>query len=170
MSKFEITFCDITKLKVDAIVNAANETLLGGGGVDGAIHKAAGPRLLIECKTLHGCETGKAKITNGYDLPAKYVIHAVGPVYDREKAKKCDSLLVSCYVSCLEIAKEHNIHSIAFPNISTGVYLFPKDKAVKIVKKTVENWLKQNPNYDLDITFCCFDYENYLLYKQEFAL
>lgn len=150
---------DITKLDVDAIVNAANSSLLGGGGVDGAIHRAAGKELLAECRLLGGCKTGEAKITKGYNLKAKYVIHTVGPVYhDRED----DSVLLeSCYKSSMALALENDIHSIAFPAISTGVYGYPKDKACKIAVKTIKEYDK----YDIDVYFVCFDSETYGLYN-----
>ena len=150
---FEI--CDITKLDTDAIVNAANKTLLGGGGVDGAIHQAAGSKLLEECRTLHGCETGEAKITKGYDLKAKYVIHTVGPVYSG-KASDAE-LLAACYRNSLELAKKHDIHSIAFPAISTGVYGYPKEEAAKVALDTISKWLSANPGYEIKIIMSCFD-------------
>ena len=150
---------DITKLDVDAIVNAANSSLLGGGGVDGAIHRAAGKELLAECRLLAGCQTGDSKSTKGYNLKAKYVIHTVGPVYhDRED----DSVLLeSCYKSSMALALENDIHSIAFPAISTGVYGYPKDKACKIAVKTIKEYDK----YDIDVYFVCFDSETYGLYN-----
>lgn len=155
---------DITKLKVDAIVNAANKTLLGGGGVDGAIHRAAGKQLLEECRTLHGCETGEAKITKGYLLPAKYVIHTVGPVYH---GKETDAkLLASCYRNSMNVAKENNVHSIAFPAISTGVYGYPFEDATHIAVETVKKWLEDNSDYSMDVVFSCFGDKAYQIYKK----
>ncbi len=145
---------DITKLKVDAIVNAANRSLLGGGGVDGAIHRAAGPSLLEECRGLNGCNTGEAKITGGWNLPAKYVIHTVGPIYGgREKDAV---LLASCYKNSLDLAREHDIHTIAFPAISTGVYGYPNEAAAKIALTTVSEWLSANPDYDMEVIMSCY--------------
>lgn len=142
MTEIEILKGDITKLKVDAIVNAANRTLLGGGGVDGAIHRAAGKKLLKECRTLNGCETGQSKITKGYNLPAKYVIHTVGPVwYGGDKSESV--LLKSCYITVLTLAKENNIKTIAFPVISCGVYHFPIDKACKIAYDTITEFINK---------------------------
>lgn len=143
MQKIEILFGDITKLSVDAIVNAANKTLLGGGGVDGAIHRAAGKGLLEECKTLNGCEVGHSKITKGYNLPAKFVIHTVGPIYSNGN-KNENELLKSCYLTALNLAIQNNIKTIAFPAISCGIYRFPIDKAAKIAVETVNEFLTQN--------------------------
>lgn len=154
---------DITKMEVNAIVNAANTSLLGGGGVDGAIHKAAGHELLEECKKLGGCKTGDAKITLGYRLPAKYVIHAVGPIW-RGGTNNEDELLASCYLKSLEIAKNYKIKSIAFPNISTGVYRFPKERAGKIVYTTIKKFLEDNTFLD-KLYFVAFDDENYNIYE-----
>jgi O-acetyl-ADP-ribose deacetylase (regulator of RNase III) len=157
---------DITKCEVDAIVNAANSSLLGGGGVDGAIHRAAGPELLAECRTLNGCKTGDAKITNGYRLPARYVIHAVGPVWQGGKNNEPE-LLASCYYRVLEIATQRDLISIAIPNISTGIYGFPKDKASTIAIETVRLFIEQRETSLEVIQFVCFDEENYRIYWQK---
>lgn len=143
---------DITKLQTDAIVNAANNTILGGGGVDGAIHRAAGPQLLAECRTLNGCETGQAKITKGYNLPAKYVIHTVGPVwYGGEQDEP--QLLADAYRNSLKLAEEHNLKSVAFPAISTGVYGYPKEEAAHIAIDTIREFLKE---YDMEVVLTAF--------------
>lgn len=162
-SNIEILWNDITKLSVDVIVNAANTSLLGGGGVDGAIHRIAGPKLLEECKTLNGCKTGDAKITQGYNLPAKYVIHTVGPVWKDGKSGE-DELLESAYRSSLNLAKEKQLEKIAFPNISTGVYKFPKERAAEIAVKTVRDFLENN-DFPKKVFFVCFDETNLFIYK-----
>lgn len=153
---------DITKFDGDAIVNAANRSLLGGGGVDGAIHIAAGSLLLEECKTLNGCKTGEAKITKGYDLEAKYVIHTVGPIYNGKDTDKI--FLESCYKNSLNLARENDIHTIAFPAISTGVYGYPKEEAVPIALDMVIKWLEENKDYNMEVTFMCFNDEIYRLF------
>ena len=154
---------DITTMEVDAIVNAANQSLLGGGGVDGAIHRAAGPELLEACRLLNGCETGQAKITPGFLLPASYVIHTVGPVWRGGRQKETE-LLEACYTNSLDLALEHGLKSIAFPNISTGVYHFPKDLAAEIAIRTVSQFLDENKG-DLRVVFVVFDQENLALYR-----
>ena len=156
---------DITKFEVDAIVNATNGALLGGGGVDGAIHRAAGSDLLAECRTLHGCEAGEAKITKGYCLPAKYVIHTVGPVWSGGNRGERD-LLGNCYRNSMRIAREHHLKSIAFPAISTGVYGYPKKEAAKVAVHTILNELKDMDS-DFEVYLAAFDQETASLYKQE---
>jgi len=151
-------------MEVDAIVNAANNTLLGGGGVDGAIHRAAGPELLEECRKLNGCETGKAKITKGYRLPAKYVIHTVGPVWHGGKAGE-DELLASCYRNSLQLAVENNIKTIAFPSISTGAYRFPVERAAKIAMGEILQFLKANDSIE-KVFMVCFDKNTMEAYSQ----
>ncbi|MDW7732093.1 MAG: O-acetyl-ADP-ribose deacetylase [Methanolobus sp.] len=155
---------DIVEQEVDAIVNAANNSLLGGGGVDGAIHLAAGPQLLEECRTLGGCPTGEARITRGYWLPAKWVIHTVGPVWQGGNAKE-DMLLANSYRNCLELAVEHGIRSIAFPGISTGAYAFPAEKASVIAVSTIKEFL-QNDDLLADIRLVCFNASAYSYYSR----
>lgn len=154
---------DITTLPVDAIVNAANQSLLGGAGVDGAIHRAAGPGLLDECRTLRGCRTGEAKITSGHALPARWVIHAVGPVWEGGDSGE-DALLASCYTRAVEIAQDHGAHSIAFPSISTGVYGYPKERAARIAIRAVAQALASAPDVN-DVTFCVYSEEDLAIYR-----
>ncbi len=161
--RIEIYKGDITRLKVDAIVNAANTSLLGGGGVDGAIHRAAGPKLLEECRSLNGCRTGEAKITRGYNLPAKYVIHTVGPVWYGGN-KNEDELLANCYRNSLRLAAENKIKTIAFPAISTGVYNFPNGRAAKIAVQEIKNFLDKDNSIE-KIIFVCFDEGTYQIYN-----
>ena len=172
MNKIKIQRGDITKIKVDAIVNAANSSLLGGGGVDGAIHRAGGPEILEACKKIRakqgGCHTGEAVITTAGKLPANFVIHTVGPVWTgHDKAEK-DKLLMNCYKNSLALAVEHNLTSIAFPNISTGIYHFPKERAATIAMKTVQDFLKENDQMK-EVIFVCFDEENHQIYARIFA-
>jgi O-acetyl-ADP-ribose deacetylase len=154
-ARLDIVVADITALEVDAIVNAANRALLGGGGVDGAIHRAAGPELLAECRALGGCETGDAKITRGHRLPARHVIHAVGPVWQGGGSDE-DALLASCYRTALHLMRAHGLASIAFPSISTGVYGFPADRAARIAVGTVVSDLAARPHGIAQVMFCCF--------------
>ncbi len=155
---------DITQLAVDVIVNAANESLLGGGGVDGAIHRAAGPGLLSECRALNGCSTGQAKMTQGYKLPAKFIIHTVGPVWQGGDLDEAN-LLASCYLESLKLASQYSLKSIAFPAISTGVYGYPIEQAVDIAVTSVESYLDQHPSILETIIFCCFSERDLKLYQ-----
>lgn len=163
-SKLTVVKGDITKLNVDAIVNAANHSLLGGGGVDGAIHRAAGRELYEECKTLGGCNTGDAKITKGYKLPAKYVIHTVGPIYGREGGNEAD-LLANCYKNSLTLAVAHNVRTIAFPSISTGAYGYPIETASKIAVTTVKNFLDEKKGYVEKVYFVTFSDTDFKIYQ-----
>jgi O-acetyl-ADP-ribose deacetylase (regulator of RNase III) len=167
-ARLEIRVADITTLDVAAIVNAANTSLLGGGGVDGAIHRAAGPELLAECRTLGGCETGSAKITRGYRLKASYVIHAVGPVWHGGGSNE-EALLAGCYRTALDLAAAHGLASIAFPAISTGVYRFPADLAARIAVGTVVSELAASPRGIAQVIFCCFSAESAEHHKDAFA-
>ena len=163
MNRIELIKGDITKLSVDVIVNAANISLLGGGGVDGAIHRAAGINLLAECKLLNGCKTGEAKITKGYNLQSSYIIHTVGPIWHGGKNNE-DKLLASCYKNSLKLAVGKGLKTIAFSNISTGVYGFPKDRAAKLVLDVVKAFLQNNDSI-IKVIFVFFDDENYEIYK-----
>ena len=163
-NRIEIIKEDITKLKVDAIVNAANSRLAGGGGVDGAIHRAAGPSLHQACMKLNGCPTGSSKLTEGFDLPAKYIIHTVGPVWRGGHSGESE-LLKSCYRTSLELAVKYKVKSIAFPNISTGIYGYPKEKAATIAIETVVNHMKKEDRIE-KLYFVCFDEINFRIYSE----
>lgn len=165
--RIDIVQGDITKLAVDAIVNAANQALLGGGGVDGAIHRAAGPELLAECLTLGGCPTGQAKMTRGYRLPAKHVIHAVGPVW-HGGARGEDELLANCYRNALALAEQHGLASVAFSAISTGVYGFPMERAVRIALREVSEFLRTSLHVK-KVSLVCFGQEAYDVHRQAYA-
>jgi O-acetyl-ADP-ribose deacetylase (regulator of RNase III) len=167
-ARLDIIVADITTLDVDAIVNAANRSLLGGGGVDGAIHRAAGPELLAECRTLGGCETGSAKITHGYRLKARYVIHAVGPVWHGGGHNE-EALLAGCYRTALDLAAAHKLASIAYPAISTGVYHFPPDLAARIAVGTVASEIAAHPRGMQRVVFCCFSADSAEHHSNAFA-
>ena len=162
MNRFEIITADITTIKVQAVVNAANNTLLGGGGVDGAIHRAAGPALLEECRGLGGCPTGQARLTGGYRLPAEYVIHTVGPIWQGGEAGE-EQLLRQCYLSCLELAVQQGIKTIAFPSISTGAYHFPVNRAAEIAIAAIMGFLKFDSTLE-KVLFVCRDERTAIVY------
>lgn len=169
MERIQLIGGDITKIDVDAVVNAANASLLGGGGVDGAIHKAGGPEILEECKQIRDqqgkCPPGEAVITTAGELPAKKVIHAVGPVWGDQPKEKSDQLLANCYRNSLQLAMEHDLKTVAFPNISTGVYGFPKERAAEIAVQEVRDFLSDSDGIE-GVSFVCFDDENFRIYKK----
>lgn len=165
MTLLRAIYADITTLPVDAIVNAANPSLLGGGGVDGAIHRAAGPDLLLECRGLAGCQPGDAKVTRGYKLPARHVIHTVGPIWQGGMSNE-PATLASCYRRCLILAVANGIKTVAFPSISTGVYGYPIEQAVPIAVATVREWTKTNPGVE-EAIFCCFSERDLKIYQRE---
>ncbi len=167
-TRLDVLVADITTLALDAIVNAANESLRGGGGVDGAIHRKAGPDLLAECRGLGGCATGSAKITRGYRLPARHVIHAVGPVWQGGRADE-ENLLASCYRTALVLAADHGLRSIAFPAISTGIYAFPADRAARIAVGTVVSEISADPRGLQRAVFCCFSDNSARQHRDAFA-
>ena len=166
-ARLEVIVADITTLSVDAIVNAANSSLLGGGGVDGAIHRAAGPDLVMECRMLHGCKTGNAKITKGYRLKARHVIHTVGPVWNGGTLDE-DGLLTSCYRRSIELCREHHLASVAFPAISTGIYRFPAERAANIAVTTVVDAVATAPELTT-VIFCCFSRDSAQLHEEALA-
>lgn len=163
-TRLSVLQADITTIATDAIVNAANSSLLGGGGVDGAIHRAAGPELLAACRLLHGCRPGQAKLTDGFRLPARYVIHTVGPVWQGGRQQEAQ-VLASCYQQSLELAVQYHLQSIAFPCISTGVYRYPVEAATRIAIQTTQDFIEANPNQLKEIIFCCFSAEDADLYR-----
>jgi O-acetyl-ADP-ribose deacetylase (regulator of RNase III) len=165
MTKLQTVKADITTLSVDAVINAANSSLLGGGGVDGAIHRAAGKELLHECRLLGGCKTGDAKITRGYNLPASFIIHTVGPVWNGGTNDE-SVLLESCYLKSLKLAAERNLASIAFPSISTGIFGYPINEAATIAVTSVRSFISDEPSSFSDVTFCCYSDDDLAVYQE----